>query len=69
LYNLEDFLKVELRSDSFKFFQSKFFINEKPIGDNFKANHMKPKYDPNDDPFLVLVDDFFEKQKKLYNKI
>ncbi len=68
LYNLKDFLKVDYRNDSISFFQSKFYINNKPIGDNFKTNHMKPIYDPIDDPILVLVDDFFEKQKKIYNK-
>lgn len=67
-YHLTDYLILHYKDESFMFLKSKFLINEKPITDSFKINHMKTKFDVYDDSELVNVDDFFANQKKIYIK-
>jgi hypothetical protein len=68
-FYFKDFLILHYKDDSFKFLQTKFLINESPITENFRTNHMKTKFDANDEPELVIIDDFFSKQKKIYIKM
>lgn len=67
-YNLKDYLILEYKDEAFKFIQSKFLINEVPISDNFRTNHMKTIFNKEDDSELLLIDDFFEESKKIYLK-
>lgn len=69
LFHFKDYLILHYKDESFKFLQSKFLINEAPITENFRTNHMKTKYDSNDEPELVAIDEFFAKQKKIYIKM
>jgi hypothetical protein len=68
-FYFKDFLILHYKDDSFKFLQTKFLINEAPITENFRTNHMKTKFDANDEPELVIIDKFFTKQKKIYIKM
>lgn len=68
-FHFKDFLILHYKDESFKFLQSKFLINESPITENFRTNHMKTKFDSNDEPELVIIDEFFSKQKKIYIKM
>lgn len=68
-YHLSDYLILQHKDQPIKFLKSKFLINNESISDSFKINHMKVKYDPKDDPELVVVDDFFAKQKRIYHKM
>lgn len=68
-YHLCDYLILQYKDESFRFLQSKFLINDQTISDNFRANHMKTTYDKKDNPELIFIDDFFERQKKIYLKI
>lgn len=68
-FHFKDYLILHYKDESFKFLQSKFLINESPITENFRTNHMKTKFDSTDEPELVIIDEFFSKQKKIYNKM
>lgn len=68
-FHFKDYLILHYKDESFKFLQSKFLINESPITENFRTNHMKTKFDFNDEPELVIIDEFFAKQKKIYIKM
>ncbi|WP_035673080.1 hypothetical protein [Flavobacterium sp. 83] len=68
-FHFKDYLILHYKDESFKFLQSKFLINESPITENFRTNHMKTKFDFNDEPELVVIDEFFAKQKKIYIKM
>jgi hypothetical protein len=68
-FHFKDYLILHYKHESFKFLQSKFLINESPITENFRTNHMKTKFDSTDEPELVIIDEFFFKQKKIYNKM
>ncbi len=68
-FHFKDYLILHYKDESFKFLQSKFLINESPITENFRTNHMKTKFDSNDEPELVIIDEFFAKQKKIYIKM
>lgn len=67
-YNLIDFLDPKYKSDYFEFFKNKFYINEKPINDNFFKNHMRPTYDETLNTNLSEIDAFFNKQRDIYLK-
>lgn len=67
-YNLIDFLDPKYKSDYFEFFKNKFYINEKPINDNFFKNHMRPIIDETLQTNLSEVDAFFNKQRDIYLK-
>ncbi len=68
LYCLQDFLQPKYKSDFHDFLKNKFYINEKPINDNFFKNHMRPIYDKSLYPNLNEIDDFFANQKNIYIK-
>lgn len=67
-YHLSNYLILHFKDSPMQFIKAKFLIDENEITDSFKNNHMKPNYDKRDDPELEIVDDFFEKQKKIYLK-
>lgn len=67
-YHLSNYLILHFKENPMLFIKAKFLIDENEITDSFKNNHMKPNYDKMDDPELEIVDDFFEKQKKIYLK-
>lgn len=67
-YHLSNYLILHFKDSPMQFIKAKFLIDETAITDSFKNNHMKPTYDKKDDPELEIVDDFFEKQKKIYLK-
>ncbi len=67
-YNLQDFLLPKYKNDFYEFLMNKFYVNEKPINQNFFKNHMRPIFDETLYPDLLKVDTFFEKQKDIYMK-
>ena len=67
-YHLVNYLILHFKESPMQFIKAKFLIDETAITDSFKNNHMKPTYNKLDDPELEIVDDFFEKQKKIYLK-
>lgn len=67
-YCLQEFLQPKYKSDFHDFLKNKFYINEKPINDNFFKNHMRPIYDESLYPNLNEIDDFFANQKNIYIK-
>lgn len=68
-YHLTDYLILQYKEQPLQFLKSKFLIDGNYITDSFKNNHMKPYFDKFDDPELMNVDDFFEKQEKIYLKM
>jgi hypothetical protein len=68
-YHLTDYLVLQYKEQPLQFLKSKFLIDENYITDSFKNNHMKPNFDKIDEPELMIVDDFFEKQEKIYLKM
>lgn len=67
-YNLQDFLLPKYKNDFNEFLMNKFYVNEKPINQNFFKNHMRPIFDEIQYSELIEVDNFFLKQKEIYLK-
>lgn len=68
-FKLKDFLIMHYQDVYFEFFQFKFLINGKPILKSIKRNYVKKNFDIELNPELKKIDDFFEKQSQVYNKI